>query len=436
MQLVIPERGLVEYHRKKNGMTHEFGAPMRTLTPAAIEVGIWPLSTTVRIDVPPHLVGGELKMTVDGVELTRRGAETSRPTEASSPAPEPWASECRAGKGASCRKLAIKFTEGDGMHAHPGRAAEFARAACDAGDAEGCGVLGDMLTQGLGLEANPALAAVAYTRSCDGGMARACFNLAMELRANETPGQRVKATELLRRSCDLGEDESCELVGMAYADGDGVPKNMTTAIELLQRTCEKAPRFGCHELSALYQGHAGGPQDPVLTLRYERKACDGGNPLGCHGLAILLIAQKATVAEALLLFERTCALEAENPGQLQAKANSCHNLGVFYAEGRIVSSNPARSRALFNKACDLGEGTSCHNLGLLFASGDGVPRDLARAAALFEKGCAIAPKACNNLGLMYMKGEGMPRDVVKARALFERACSGGSEAACKNLSHR
>lgn len=433
MQLVIPERGLVEYHRKQNGTTHEFGLPLRALTPTAIEVGIWPLTTTLRIDVPPHAVAGELKMTADGVELTRERDETPPATEASAPVPEPWATECKAGKGESCRKLALKFTEGEGVQADPARAAEFARAACDARDAEGCGFLGDMLKAGVGLEANPVLATAAYTKACDGGVARTCFNLAMELRAHDAPEQRVKATELLRRSCELGEDESCELVGMAYADGDGVVKSVPKAIELLQKTCKKTPRFGCHELSGVYQGHGGGPHDPLLALRYERKACDGGNPLGCHGLALLLIEQKATIAEALPLFEKTCALEPKDPGQLKAQANSCYNLGVFYQEGHVVSVDPARSLALFGKACDLGDGAGCHNLGLQFANGDGVPQDQARAAAFFEKGCATTPKSCTNLGVMYMTGRGTPRDLVKARALFEHACSGGSEAACKNL---
>jgi hypothetical protein len=37
-----------------------------------VVVGIGPISTTFMVSVPPHQEGGDWKMTVDGVELTRK----------------------------------------------------------------------------------------------------------------------------------------------------------------------------------------------------------------------------------------------------------------------------------------------------------------------------------------------------------------------------
>ena len=83
----------------------------------------------------------------------------------------------------------------------------------------------------------------------------------------------------------------------------------------------------------------------------------------------------------------------------EKKLESCRALGVLYADGTGVTSDPVRARELFTRACDGGVSKACNNLGLLYASGIGVEPDPPRAAELYQKACdASDPLACRNLG--------------------------------------
>ncbi len=72
MELTIDSLGMVRYQRGGTGATNKsFTAPLSTVDAKSFTVGLLGLTTTFRIDRPPHEEGGALKMTIDGVELTR-----------------------------------------------------------------------------------------------------------------------------------------------------------------------------------------------------------------------------------------------------------------------------------------------------------------------------------------------------------------------------
>jgi hypothetical protein len=72
MRLVITPGGYCEYNRRhEGGNTTTVNAPIQRFEGDNFVVGIGLFTTTFVVSKPPHLEGGQWKMTVDGVELTR-----------------------------------------------------------------------------------------------------------------------------------------------------------------------------------------------------------------------------------------------------------------------------------------------------------------------------------------------------------------------------
>lgn len=72
MSLLITQDGSVVYQRIKKGAKTSIDAPLKGFKGDDFEVGLGPMVTTFKVTSPPHKVGDQWMMTVDGVELTRR----------------------------------------------------------------------------------------------------------------------------------------------------------------------------------------------------------------------------------------------------------------------------------------------------------------------------------------------------------------------------
>lgn len=72
MRLRITADGHVSYERREGNTSRSINAPIRGFDGDNFSVGIGPFSTTFVVTSPPKQHDGVWKMTVDGVELTRR----------------------------------------------------------------------------------------------------------------------------------------------------------------------------------------------------------------------------------------------------------------------------------------------------------------------------------------------------------------------------
>jgi hypothetical protein len=72
MALLITPAGRVVYKRAEGGMTTSVEGPLQRFDGDNFVVGVGPLNTTFVVSAPPHRDAQAWKMTVDGVELTRR----------------------------------------------------------------------------------------------------------------------------------------------------------------------------------------------------------------------------------------------------------------------------------------------------------------------------------------------------------------------------
>lgn len=72
VSLQIGADGRVRYRRKEGDSIRTLTAPLQEFDGNDFKVGIGPLATTFVVSAPPHADGAAMKMTVDGVELTRQ----------------------------------------------------------------------------------------------------------------------------------------------------------------------------------------------------------------------------------------------------------------------------------------------------------------------------------------------------------------------------
>ena len=71
MVLLILADGTVAYKRLKGGGSVSVNGPLKEFVGDDFVVGMWFMTATFDVTVPPHQAEGVWKMTVDGVELTK-----------------------------------------------------------------------------------------------------------------------------------------------------------------------------------------------------------------------------------------------------------------------------------------------------------------------------------------------------------------------------
>lgn len=72
MQIIVTQDGRVQYSRAKNGTTTKVQGPIQKFEGNDFVVGFAFVTTKFVVSKPPAQENGVWKMTVDGVELTRR----------------------------------------------------------------------------------------------------------------------------------------------------------------------------------------------------------------------------------------------------------------------------------------------------------------------------------------------------------------------------
>ncbi|RYZ05466.1 MAG: sel1 repeat family protein [Myxococcales bacterium] len=428
--LAISADGRLEYQRKSGGNTVELGGVIRSIDSEEIRTGIWPISSTFKVDRAPHLDGDQWKMTIDGVELSRTEADGAEGPGSEAALLE----ECAAGRAPSCSMLAVRYATGEAPDLQ--RAFQFAQTACKLGDAKTCAMVGEMYLAGSGVLRDVDAAQAALDKACTQTVARACFNLATLYLDGSLPKDLEKAAELNQRACDGGDADGCHNLALAYQEGTGISKDLPRALTLLQRACGIDPAVSCAYLGSLYQAGEVVERDGARAVELYRRACGVKEPTGCYNLAANLLEGKLLDRDlplAARLFEHVCetehtAVEGTTPRKL-----SCHNLGVLHASGEGgVPRSLERAAALFGTACDLGYLDSCHNVGMAYMTGEGVVQDLPKAALIFQNACAAGlARSCTNLGHLYREGRGVKQDSRKAAELFTKGCGGGSAKGCR-----
>jgi TPR repeat protein len=106
------------------------------------------------------------------------------------------------------------------------------------------------------------------------------------------PKDHLKAVEIFRRSCDLGQKvpksqrywsgSACNSLAIMIGEGQGeLNPNATTEAKYFSFACELGYPSGCFNLAESYRIGSGVPQSDAKANRYHRKACKLGNKDAC-----------------------------------------------------------------------------------------------------------------------------------------------------------
>ena len=164
-------------------------------------------------------------------------------------------------------------------------------------------------------------------------------------------------------------------LGMMYASGNGVPRDIAKAVAWFQRAAAAGSAEAQNNMATKYALGDGVPQNSAEALRLYRSAAEKGD------------------------------------------LSAFYNLGVIYTEGKVVPKDGAEAARWYRKAAERGSAQAQNNLAALHVEGLGVPKDEDEAAKWYrraaEQGFATAQV---NLGALYARGGGVPKDLVEAYA--------------------
>merc|ERR1711871_1342804 len=110
------------------------------------------------------------------------------------------------------------------------KAAELHERACSLGNSQACGFFASMKLSGFGAPKDTEGAMSLFKRSCEENDAVACFKLGKVFLQDdkyELPGGRdaSSAAKEMKKACDLGLPNGCQVLAVMNRKGDGVEKD-------------------------------------------------------------------------------------------------------------------------------------------------------------------------------------------------------------------
>jgi TPR repeat protein len=93
--------------------------------------------------------------------------------------------------------------------------------------------------------------------------------------------------EMEKNKCDLGDSQTCFILGGEYDKGIGVEQDSLLAAKFFKKACEYGEGAGCSKLGQLYQHGKGVKLDTMQALGYYKKACELDDEQGCKNYITL-----------------------------------------------------------------------------------------------------------------------------------------------------
>ncbi|PTB87911.1 sel1 repeat family protein [cyanobacterium G8-9] len=131
---------------------------------------------------------------------------------------------------------------------------------CEKGDRVACNFLGNLYEKG---SSSP-------------------YYSGLKMKINST-----KAIYYYRKSCKMKNTSSCFSLGVIYAKGKGIKKDLIKAVEAYSKACDGGHDYACNNLAVIYEQGAGVPQDNAKALSLYAKACKIGDDIACQNYDVL-----------------------------------------------------------------------------------------------------------------------------------------------------
>lgn len=269
-------------------------------------------------------------------------------------------------------------------------AVKYNQKACDLGSVAGCDDLARAYLSGAGVKKDRKKAFVLSQKSCnlaqsnkedvdifDAGTARAGASCSRVGRMYYKGDAGVKQNKQLAlryfyKACEVNGMECGMLVG-----GFVEQKDYKFAFDIAKKGCDLGNDLSCNHLGILYTQGQGIKQNSQKSFSTFYKLCNqnktsytiGVKQMGCYNLALCYASGRGvekSYKKAFDIFKTLCDEEDEMGG-------ACEMVGEFYLDAKGVRQDYGKALEYFGKACDLGEQNGCDNHKMLkqkhFANG-------------------------------------------------------------------
>jgi TPR repeat protein len=81
----------------------------------------------------------------------------------------------------------------------------------------------------------------------------------------------------VKAKAEAGDAAACYQVALAYKNGEGVAKNLSTAFQYMKSAAEKGYTPAYIEVAKMYHGGRGVTKDRDVAEQWYQKAADAGN---------------------------------------------------------------------------------------------------------------------------------------------------------------
>ena len=209
--------------------------------------------------------------------------------------------------------------------------------------------------------------------------------------------------------------------GVAYLQGEGVPKNEEEAVKWFAKAAELGNARAQFRLGRLYQTGTGVVKDEKEAAVWYAKAAEQGNVNAQFNLGFCYEWGEG-VAKDEEEAVKWYAKAAE-----QGDAMTMTNLGVCYEKGKGVGKDEEKAVKWYTKAAEQGDAAGQINLGLCYLLGKGVTKDEKEAVKWFAKSAKQGQaQAQSSLGICYSKGIGVSKDEEEAVRWYAMAAEQGN----------
>ncbi|MER1941175.1 tetratricopeptide repeat protein [Castellaniella sp. FW104-16D08] len=191
-------------------------------------------------------------------------------------------------------------------------------------------------------------------------------------------GKYEEALRELKPVAEQGHAWAQDLLGLMYAQGQGVPQDDAQANKWYRAAANQGYAEAQNRFGWMYLSGRGVPKDEEEAVKWIQAAADQGN------------------------------------------AHAQSSLGFMYAQGLGVSQNYNESIKWYRAAAEQGDAVAQFHLGLLYEIGrNGAQKDYAEALKWYSAAAAQGKQDARlRIGFMYEAGRGVPKDYVIAYALY------------------
>jgi len=227
---------------------------------------------------------------------------------------------------------------------------------------------------------------------------------------------------VLLQKANTGDPYAQTRLGLAYMNGDGMPKDNSRAIRWLTEAAETHNLTEAKEkLGEIYEGI----KKYELAEKWYSEAASEKNAEAMYRLG-------------LLMYRGTLGFRSSKEAVelLETAAKRGHKGAKEYLDTYI--NDPKNKRfsktAEYKARAELGDVGAQFSLGNIYENGIDTKKDNLEAATWYKMAAANGhSRAQYRLALMYLEGRGVPQDKDEAKEYFELAAAQGNADAKKKL---